>query len=53
MSLGLCLDAAPVPDTDALVLFGCWRKASSSLAVVPSVSSLWIQTGWVSASLLK
>lgn len=41
-SLGLGLD--PVPSEPALVLFGCWCKTSSSLAVVPSVSSLWTQT---------
>lgn len=45
-SLGFCLD--PVPNDPAMVarvLFGCWCKTSSSLAVVPSVSSLWTHTG--------
>lgn len=42
-SLGLCLDPVPKdPATVALVLLGCWCKTSSSLAVVPSVSSLLI-----------
>lgn len=44
-SLGLCLDPVPTDKaTAALVLFGCWCKTSSSFAVVPSVSSLYIQT---------
>lgn len=43
--LGFCLDTAPSGrEAVVLVLFGCWCKASSSLAVVTSVSSLWNHT---------
>lgn len=49
VSLGFCFDPVPnVPGTAALVLFGCWCNTSSSLAVVTSVSSLWIETERIS-----